>query len=267
MQDWNPALYLRFANERTRPAAELLARVPALQPARRLHIVDLGCGPGNSTELLAERYPDAQILGVDTSESMLETARKQLPQARFEAGDIASWAPAAGEPAPDLIYANASIQWVGEHEALIPRLLSLLAPGGVLAIQMPDNRQEATHRNMREVARLPEFAPYIGDADKVRTEILPIGAYYDLLAAHQHGAASVDVWHTIYQHPMDSAAAIVQWLSGTGLKPFVEGLPASLQSAFLAEYQRRIDAAYPERADGKRLLAFPRLFMVAQRKS
>ena len=267
MQDWNPALYLRFANERTRPAAELLARVPALQPARSLHIVDLGCGPGNSTELLAERYPDAQILGVDTSESMLETARKQLPQARFEAADIASWAPAEGEPAPDLIYANASIQWVGEHEALIPRLLSLLAPGGVLAIQMPDNRQEATHRNMREVARLPEFAPYIGDADKVRTEILSIGAYYDLLAAPQGGAASVDVWHTIYQHPMDSAAAIVQWLRGTGLKPFVEGLPAELQADYLSQYQSRIDAAYPERADGKRLLAFPRLFLVAQRKS
>ena len=267
MQDWNPALYLRFANERTRPAAELLARVPALQPARSLHIVDLGCGPGNSTELLVERFPDARILGIDNSEAMLETARKQLPQARFEAADIASWTPAEGEPAPDLIYANASIQWVGEHEVLIPRLFSLLAPGGVLAIQMPDNRQEATHRNMREVARLPEFAPYIGDADKVRTEILSIGAYYDLLAAHQSGAASVDVWHTIYQHPMDSAAAIVQWLRGTGLKPFVEGLPAELQTDYLSQYQSRIDAAYPVRADGKRLLAFPRLFLVAQRKS
>ena len=218
MQDWNPALYLRFANERTRPAAELLARVPALQPARRLHIVDLGCGPGNSTELLVERFPDADVLGIDNSEAMLETARKQLPQARFEAGDIASWAPAEGEPAPDLIYANASIQWVGEHEALIPRLFSLLAPGGVLAVPVRD-------------------------------------------------VASVDVWHTIYQHPMESAAAIVQWLRGTGLKPFVEGLPVPLQADFLAEYEHRIDAAYPERADGKRLLAFPRLFMVAQRKS
>ena len=272
MQDWNPALYLRFANERTRPAAELLARVPALQPARRLQIVDLGCGPGNSTELLVERFPGANVLGVDNSEAMLETARKQLPQARFEAGDIASWTPAEGEPAPDLIYANASIQWVGEHEALIPRLFSLLAPGGVLAVQMPDNRQEPSHRNMREVARLSQFAPHIGDADKVRTDILPIGAYYDLLAAPQPAApereaASVDVWHTIYQHPMDSAAAIVQWLRGTGLKPFVEGLPAELQAEFLAEYERRIAAAYPERADGKRLLAFPRLFMVAQRKS
>ena len=267
MQDWNPALYLRFANERTRPAAELLARVPALQPARSLHTVDLGCGPGNSTELLVERFPDARILGVDNSEAMLETARKQLPQARFEAADIASWAPAEGEPAPDLIYANASIQWVGEHEALIPRLFSLLAPGGVLAIQMPDNRQEPSHRNMREVAQLPQFVGHIGGASKSRTEILPIGAYYDLLAAPEYGAASVDVWHTIYQHPMDSAEAIVQWLRGTGLKPFVEGLPTELQADFLAEYQRRIDAAYPKRADGQRLLAFPRLFMVAQRKS
>ena len=267
MQDWNPALYLRFANERTRPAAELLARVPALQPARSLHIVDLGCGPGNSTELLVERFPDADVLGIDNSEAMLETARKQLPQARFEAADIASWAPAEGEPAPDLIYANASIQWVGEHEALIPRLFSLLAPGGVLAIQMPDNRQQPSHRLMREVAQLPQFAPYIGDADQVRTEILPIGAYYDLLAAPKHEVANVDVWHTIYQHPMDSAAAIVQWLRSTGLKPFVEGLPAALQAEFLTEYERRIEAAYPLRADGKRLLAFPRLFIVAQRKS
>ena len=267
MQDWNPALYLRFANERTRPAAELLARVPGLQTTRSLQIVDLGCGPGNSTELLVERFDQASVLGIDNSEAMLETARKQLPQARFEAGDIASWAPAAGQPAPDLIYANASIQWVGEHEQLIPRLLSLLAPGGVLAIQMPDNRQQPTHRLMREIAREPKFAPYIGDADKVRTEILPIGAYYDFLAAPERETASVDVWHTIYQHPMDSAAAIVQWLSGTGLKPFVEGLPTELQADFLAEYERRIDAAYPLRADGKRLLAFPRLFMVAQRKS
>ena len=268
MQDWNPALYLRFANERTRPAAELLARVNLVeQPARSLHLVDLGCGPGNSTELLAARFANASVLGIDNSQAMLETARKQLPTARFEAGDIATWTLVANEAAPDLIYANASLQWVGEHETLIPRLFSLLTPGGVLAIQMPDNRQQPSHRLMREVAQLPQFAPYIGDADQVRTEILPIGAYYDLLAAPKHEVASVDVWHTIYQHPMDSAAAIVQWLSSTGLKPFVEGLPAALQAEFLAEYERRIEAAYPLRADGQRLLAFPRLFIVAQRKS
>ena len=263
MLDWNPALYLRFANERTRPAAELLARVPLAQ-AR--HVVDLGCGPGNSTELLVQRYAGATITGVDNSQAMLATARQHLPQARFALADIASWTPAAGEDAPDLIYANASLQWVGGHETLVPRLFARLAPGGVLAVQMPDNRQEATHRLMRELAGLPKFAAHIGDAASLRTDILPIRSYYDLLAEPGAQAASVDVWHTVYQHPMDSAAAIVQWLRGTGLKPFVEGLPEALQADFLTEYENRVDAAYGVRADGRRLLAFPRLFIVAQRK-
>ncbi|MBS0389760.1 MAG: trans-aconitate 2-methyltransferase [Proteobacteria bacterium] len=262
MLDWNPALYLRFANERTRPAAELLARVPLAQ-AR--HVVDLGCGPGNSTELLAARFAQARITGIDNSQAMLATARQQLPQAHFALADIAAWAPEQGD-APDLIYANAALQWVGAHETLVPRLFAQLAPSGVLAIQMPDNLDEPSHRLMREVAGLPQFARHIGDAARVRTGILPIGGYYDLLAAPEARAASVDVWHTIYQHPMDSAGAIVQWLRGTGLKPFVEGLPSALQGDFLAEYERRVDAAYGVRADGRRLLAFPRLFIVAQRQ-
>ncbi|WP_280190917.1 trans-aconitate 2-methyltransferase [Delftia sp. PS-11] len=261
MLDWNPALYLRFADERTRPAAELLARV-SLPQARR--VADLGCGPGNSTELLVQRFPEAQVTGIDNSRAMLEAARRQLPGASFTLADICAWAPEGG--APDLIYANASLQWVGGHETLIPRLFAALAPGGVLAIQMPDNREEPSHRLMREVAALPRFAPHIGDAASVRTDILPIGGYYDLLAAPQACAASVDVWHTVYQHPMESAAAIVQWLRGTGLKPFVEGLPEALQADFLGEYEKRVDAAYGIRADGRRLLAFPRLFIVAQRQ-
>ncbi|MBS0292192.1 MAG: trans-aconitate 2-methyltransferase [Proteobacteria bacterium] len=262
MLDWNPALYLRFANERTRPAADLLARVPL---AHARHVVDLGCGPGNSTELLAERFPKAQITGIDNSQAMLSTARQQLPQARFALADISAWSPDAGD-APDLVFANAALQWVGAHETLLPRLFAQLAPGGVLAVQMPDNLEEPSHRLMREVAGLPQFVRHIGDAARVRTGILPIGRYYDLLAAPEARAALVDVWHTVYQHPMDSAGAIVQWLRGTGLKPFVEGLPPELQGEFLAEYERRVDAAYGLRADGRRLLAFPRLFIVAQRQ-
>ena len=267
MQDWNPALYLRFAQERTRPAAELLARVPFLQQTeRQLQVVDLGCGPGNSTELLLNAFPKARVLGIDHSPAMLEAARKALVQAHFEGADIATWGPAA-DAAPDLIFANASLQWTGGHERLIPRLLSFLQPGGVLAIQMPDNRQEASHRLMREVAALPAFASWLGDADAVRTDILPIGHYYDLLAVNSACTATVDVWHTTYQHVMDSAAAIVQWLRGTGLKPFVERLPEQLQAEFLSEYERRVDVAYPARADGHRLLAFPRMFLVAQRQA
>jgi trans-aconitate 2-methyltransferase len=258
MLDWNPALYRRYEDERTRPAQELLARVPLTGAAR---VVDLGCGPGNSTELLVQRFAGAAVVGTDNSEAMLVSARERLPQARFELSDIARWQP---ELPPDLIYANASLQWVPDHETLIPRLFAALAPGGVLAIQMPDNREEPTHRLMREVAAEAPWARAIGDADKLRTMLLPIDGYYDLLAAD---ATQVDVWRTAYQHPMASAAAIVEWVRGTGLKPFVDRLPAELQASYLAEYQRRVDGAYPVRTDGKRLLAFPRMFIVARRKS
>jgi trans-aconitate 2-methyltransferase len=258
MLDWNPALYRRYEDERTRPAQELLARVPLTGAAR---VVDLGCGPGNSTELLVQRFAGAAVVGTDNSEAMLVSARERLPQARFELSDIARWQP---ELPPDLIYANASLQWVPDHETLIPRLFAALAPGGVLAIQMPDNREEPTHRLMREVAAEAPWARAIGDADKLRTMLLPIDGYYDLLAAD---ATQVDVWRTAYQHPMASAAAIVEWVRGTGLKPFVDRLPAELHASYLAEYQRRVDGAYPVRTDGKRLLAFPRMFIVARRKS
>ena len=254
--DWNPELYRRFEDERTRPARELLARVPLAAP-RRVH--DLGCGPGNSTELLAERYPDADTVGTDNSEAMLVSARKRLPACRFELGDIATWRPAA--PA-DLIYSNAALQWVGDHETLIPRLLDLLAPGGVLAIQMPDNREEPTHRAMRDVAELAPWSALIGDAAMVRTKILTLTDYYDLLAP---GSAMVDVWRTAYQHPMDAPAKIVEWVSGTGLRPFIDPLPATERASYLAAYEARIAEAYPKRADGKLLLAFPRLFIVARR--
>ncbi|AGU48638.1 trans-aconitate 2-methyltransferase Tam [Variovorax paradoxus B4] len=259
MLDWNPALYRRYEDERTRPAQELLARVPLSGAAR---VVDLGCGPGNSTELLANRFPTAKVVGTDNSEAMLASARERLPQARFELSDIATWAPQ--DEAPDLIYANAALQWVPDHEQLIPRLFAALAPGGVLAIQMPDNREEPTHRLMRAVAAEAPWAEPIGNADRLRTLLLPLGGYYDLLAPE---AARVDVWHTIYQHPMANAAAIVEWVRGTGLKPFVDRLPADLQASYLGEYERRVDQAYPARTDGKRLLAFPRMFVVAQKKA
>ena len=258
MLDWNPALYRRYEDERTRPAQELLARVPLSAAACA---IDLGCGPGNSTELLVQRFPGAEVIGTDNSEAMLRSARERLPAAHFELSDIASWQPASP---PDLIYANASLQWVPDHETLIPRLFAALAPGGVLAVQMPDNRQEPTHRLMRAVASEAPWAELIGDADRMRTLLLPLGGYYDLLAPE---AAKVDVWHTIYQHPMADAVAIVEWVRGTGLKPFVDRLPDELRASYLAEYERRIDQAYPARADGKRLLAFPRMFIVAQKKA
>ncbi|GAA0741222.1 trans-aconitate 2-methyltransferase [Ideonella azotifigens] len=257
MSDWNPALYTRFEEERTRPAAELLARVPLASAGS---VVDLGCGPGNSTELLVRRFAGAKVIGMDSSPAMLVSARERLPGVLFEQGDIATWSP----PAPvDLLYANASLQWLPGHEQLVPRLLSLLAPGGALAIQMPDNLDQPSHVSMRETAAEPRFAASIGDAGQVRARILPAEQYHDLLSRE----AEVDVWRTTYYHPMADAAAIVQWLRATGLKPFLEPLSPALQAEFLAAYQARIEAAYPQRADGQRLLAFPRLFIVARKKA
>jgi trans-aconitate 2-methyltransferase len=259
--DWNPELYRRYEDERTRPARELLARVD-LTDAKRIY--DLGCGPGNSTELLVERFPGATVVGTDNSEAMLASARKRLPACQFELSDIAQWQPPAESDPPDLIYANAALQWVPDHETLLPRLFASLAPGGVLAIQMPDNRDEPTHRLMREVATLDPWASTIGNAAMVRTKILALNAYYDLLA---RDTADVDVWRTAYQHPMDTPAAIVEWVRGTGLRPFVDPLPPAYREGFLAEYERRIALAYLPRSDRRLLLAFPRLFIVARRRA
>jgi trans-aconitate 2-methyltransferase len=256
MADWNPALYSRFEDERTRPARELLARV-ALEAPRLAY--DLGCGPGNSTELLTGRWPAAEVIGTDNSEAMLASARKRLPGVVFEFADIASWRP---ERPPDLIYANASLQWVLDHENVFPRLFDAMAPGGVLAVQMPDNLDEPSHRLMREIASQPRYAEIIGGASAVRSRILAASGYYDLLAAK---ASNVDVWRTEYQHRMESPASIVEWLRATGLKSFVDPLPAELRTSFLADYEQRIAQAYPARADRRRLLAFPRLFIVATR--
>ncbi|WP_419953961.1 trans-aconitate 2-methyltransferase [Methylobacterium sp.] len=258
MADWNPALYTRFEDERTRPAAELLARVPLEAP--RL-VYDLGCGPGNSTALITARFPEAEVIGLDTSPAMLERARSRLPGLAFARADAATWIP---EQAPDLIYANAVLQWLPDHPVLLPRLLGLLAPGGVLAVQMPDNLAEPSHRLMREVAGAGPWAGAIGDpavAGRLGRMLEPAG-YYDLLAPL---AAEVDVWRTAYHHPMTDAAAIVEWVRATGLRPFLDPLDPEDTAGFLAAYATAIDAAYPPRSNGGRLLAFPRVFIVARR--
>ncbi len=255
--DWDPVLYRTFEEERTRPARDLLGRVELTSPEA---IVDLGCGPGNSTELLAARFPGARLTGIDSSAAMLSDARRRLPSADFVEGDVGRWQP----PQPvDLIFANAVLQWVPDHAALLPRLFGLLRPGGVLAVQMPDNVEEPSHRLMRETAEAGPWRQRIGNvgADHAK-RVLPAPAYYDLLAP---GAADLDLWRTTYQHHMASAAAIVQWVRATGLRPFIDPLDADERPAFLSRYEAAIAGAYPPRRDGCRLLAFPRLFIVARR--
>jgi len=254
MTDWSPATYLKFEDERTRPAADLLARVP-LAAARS--VVDIGCGPGNSTELLAQRYPGADIVGLDNSPAMLEEAQRRLPALRFEPADAATWIPA---PHTELVFANATYQWVPDHFAQLPRVLAALQPGAVLAVQMPDNVNQTTHRLMREVAQEGAWAGTLTAAS--RQPLPPPRAYYEALQPH---AARLDVWHTIYNHVLADASSIVEFVRSTGLRPFLDPLGEPERSQFLGRYTAKIADAYPPMADGKVLLGFSRLFIVAQR--
>lgn len=255
MQDWDPDLYRQFEAERTRPAHDLLAHIAADAPQR---ITDLGCGPGNSTQLLHQRFPHSQLVGVDNSSAMLLSAQQRLPDCIFLAADIRQWQPSQPQ---DLIYANASLQWLTDHQQLFPSLFAKLSPGGILAVQMPDNLDEPSHRAMREVAENGPWQQTLREAGAIRAKVLTANQYYDLLAPH---AEQVDIWRTTYYHPMPSALAIVDWLRSTGLRPFLEPLSEAMRLDFLQDYLAIIDAKYPQQVDGRRLLAFPRLFIVAR---
>jgi len=254
MADWSPATYLKFEDERTRPARDLLAQVPLAAPGR---VVDMGCGPGNSTELLVERFPAVQVTGLDSSPAMLAEARRRLPGAAFATADARSWVP---EPGTDLVFANAIYQWVPEHLTQLPRVLEALSPGGVLAVQMPDNMAEPSHVLMRRTAAEGPWAGRL--ADVARLPLPPVRTYYDAL---RPVARRVDIWHTAYNHVLDGPGAIVEWVSGTGLRPFVDPLAPADREAFLARYLAHVAEAYPPAVDGKVLLRFPRLFILAVR--
>ena len=219
---------------------------------------DIGCGPGNSTEVLRARYPDAEIVGIDSSADMIAAARKRLPAIAFEVADIVGWDGADF----DVILANAVIQWIPDHEALLPALIAKLAPGGALAVQTPDNLDEPSHRLMREVAADGPWAAKLADAAKARAARRGADWYFRLMRRH---APRVDIWRTTYFHPLTGAGAIVEWVKGTGLRPFLDPLDAGGARGLSRRYEAAIAEAYPAEADGMALLPFPRLFFVATR--
>jgi trans-aconitate 2-methyltransferase len=256
MADWNAEQYLKFEDERTRPSRDLLAQIP-LTDARK--VVDIGCGPGNSTELLVKRWPQAAVTGIDTSADMLRQARERLPGRTFIEANIAHWVPPAGT---DVLFANAIFQWVPGHLKQLQRLLGALAPGGVLAVQMPDNLDEPSHLLMREVALQEPWRKTLTEAARLRDALPKPRAYYDALGPL---CTRLEIWHTIYNHVLEDAGAVVEWVKGTGLRPFVDPLEPSERKQYMAEYTARIAASYLPQADGKVLLRFPRIFIVAVR--
>ena len=256
MSDWSSALYLKFERERTRAARDLLFQLPAYDPPT---VYDLGCGPGNSTELLAQAFPNAEIVGIDSSEEMLAAARERVRGATFVAQRVEDWRPSAKA---GLIFANAVLQFVPDHEALMPRLASYLLEGGWLAVQMPRNIHEVSHALMRMVAADGPWADRLVPIAKTRPVIGGAEDYYHLLAP---SSAQFEIWQTTYVHPLDGPKGIVEWFEGSALRPFLDPLRPKEREAFLMRYEEKLAAAYARQSNGKVLLRYPRLFFIAQR--
>ena len=245
---WSASQYLKFEDERTRPARDLLAQVPegGIRTA-----YDLGCGPGNSTELIAARFPAASVTGIDSDDDMLAAARDRLPGIAFEKADLADWQPSRPT---DLLFANAAFQWLPDHQHILERLMATLDPGGVLAVQMPDNRREPTHVLMEETARSPAWASYFAGRVIARPALPSPSSYYNLLTP---AASRIDIWHTIYNHPLADAAAIAEWVKGTGLRPYLDVLEPAMRDDFLADYTARLATAFPRSPTARCCCAFP----------
>lgn len=280
--DWNPDQYLKFAEERTQPCRDLAARiaVPQVRTA-----IDLGCGPGNSTQVLAQRWPDAQITALDSDTTMINVAIESNPRGRWITGDISKWA--AGEPPNstaqksaetaaenilpedsaneryDIVFSNAALQWLPEHSTLFPQLFSHVAPGGALAFQIPSSQDRPAYRLLREMAASIGWRKWF-PSGRVRTwHAHDWEFYYDLLAPL---ASRVDIWLTEYFHVMPDAESIVEWYRATGMRPYLTPIAEEIdRERFVAEYTEKIRAAYPPRSDGHILFPFLRIFVVAYR--
>jgi trans-aconitate 2-methyltransferase len=256
-EHWSAQQYVVFENERTRPVRDLINAIPT---ANVRFAIDLGCGPGNSTEVLAARFPNAAVTGLDSSSEMVEAARKRLPGIRFEIGKVESW----DEPGPfDVILANAVFHWVPNHAGLFPRLVARLAPGGSLAVQMPDNLEEPAHQLIRETAASGPWAAKLADAAKARTAVESPNWYYNLLRTD---CERVEFWRTTYYHRLAGGVdGVIEWFKGSGLRPFLTRLSEIEQAAFLDCYRSALATAYTPLPDGIVLLPFPRLFIVGTR--
>jgi trans-aconitate 2-methyltransferase len=250
---WDPDRYLTYADERGRPFVELLARVGAADPDT---VVDLGCGPGNLTALLVERWPGAHVVGLDSSAEMIEKARTTTPAVDFHVADLRGWATGADQV--DVIVSNATLQWVPGHLELLPDLVARVNPGGWLAFQVPGNFDEPSHTIRAELAAQ---APYVEHTAEVAGPGSHDPAVY--LHALQGLGCDVDAWETTYFHVLEGEDPVFTWVSGTGARPTLQALPADLRARFEEEFKRRLRAAYPDR-DGRAVLPFRRIFVVGR---
>lgn len=254
MADWNAEQYLKFVQERTQPAVDLANRIPLSNPAK---IIDIGCGPGNSTQVLADRFPGASVTGIDRSENMIRTAEKEHSSLNFRVFD------AAGDFSPlgndyDVVFSNACIQWIPNHPALLRGMMSLLRPSGVLAVQTPMNYEEPIHKIIQEAAASAYWKPYFPHPRIFYN--LTQEEYFDLLAEL---STDFNLWQTTYFHRMKSHRDILEWYRSTGLKPYLDALPEDRKSSFEQEILESVTKCYPVQNNGEIIFRFPRFFFTA----
>jgi trans-aconitate 2-methyltransferase len=259
---WDPTQYLKYSSERLRPALDLLARIPMAAPDT---IVDVGCGAGNVTAFLVKRWPRARVIGVDNSKEMLEQARASVAgegTREWIEADIATWTPRA--PA-DVVYSNAALHWQYDHARLFPRIFDWVAPGGVLAVQMPDQLAAPSHVALAEVVASARWRDRLASR-RGPSSVLPAAGYFRLLG---DVAEHIDAWTTEYLHVLpaspDEGHPVVAWIKGSIMTPFLAALDADEARAFVGDVSARVAEAYPKLADGRVLYAFRRVFLVASR--
>jgi trans-aconitate 2-methyltransferase len=256
MADWNSKQYLKFKNERTQPAIDLVSRISLENPCK---IVDIGCGPGNSTQVLAARFPNAKILGIDSSENMISAAKKQCPGLEFRVCDAAKDL-AELENDFDLVFSNACIQWIENHNRLLPSMMGLLKSGGVLAVQTPMNYEEPIHKLIQKVIAFPKWKPFF-PASRIFFNLTQ-EEYFDLFSEI---STEFSMWQTTYFHTMKSHQDILEWYRSTGLKPYLDLLPDEEKILFEQDIMEEIQRGYPlqKNGNGKIIFRFPRFFFVA----
>ncbi|WGX97900.1 methyltransferase domain-containing protein [Nocardioides sp. L-11A] len=254
---WDPERYLAYADERGRPFLDLVGRVAAADPRV---VVDLGCGPGNLTSLLADRWPAAAITGVDSSDAMIRVASDSSAAERvaFHRADLRDWLAAAPPAGVDVLVSNATLQWLPEHLDLLPGLVRAVAPGGWLAFQVPGNHDEPSHKIRAELAAEAPYAAHT--AGVARPAAHPAATY---LRALQALGCTVDAWETTYLHVLHGADPVFTWVSGTGARPTLQALPDDLRPRFEDAFKARLRAAYPDEGHGV-VLPFRRIFAVAR---
>lgn len=256
MAAWDVNLYLQFGNERAQPSIDLVSRVMIADPKR---IIDLGCGPGNSTSILRRRWPNARVAGLDSSPEMIAAARQNQLDQEWILADATAWQ--AASPF-DIVFSNAALQWMPDHERLLPRLLANVAPGGALAFQIPSRLYSPSHQFILQIAEDPEWAHRMS-APKSTFHMEHPPFYYDVLAPH---AARLDIWETEYYHVMENHQGIMDWINGAALRPFLDALETNPQrERFVRMLRDHIVQVYPPRANGKVLFPFRRLFVIAYR--